>query len=388
MKQLKTSKIVIFFLACLLSCQNQRSQYTKQLPVFYLENIEITTEIKLSELSFFEIKYIPLETKEESLLQGVSNLKFCEENILVHFFETILKFKPDGSFIAKIGNQGRGPDEFQTAQAVNLNPKTKSIYVLSRWENKFYVYSKNGEFIRSFSSPSNSSDFIFTEDGILCYSNNSFADVEYSYNLIDTTGSIIKRFQNKYVFQFEKPSEIYVIPDESIFYAHNNQTFKKEVHSDTIYKFENLDFIPHIVIDHRRRLFPVELRSKSGSEIVSLSGNYWIQNNLFEFGDFLYYQFSFVNRLITSKDNSIKPIIVKRIINDLDGGPDIDPITNKDDFTIVGWVDAFRLKAHVESESFRNSTPIYPEKKKQLEELAASLDENDNPVLMLVKLKE
>ena len=30
----------------------------------------------------------------------------------------------------------------------------------------------------------------------------------------------------------------------------------------------------------------------------------------------------------------------------------------------------------------------YPEKKKQLEQLANSLDENDNPVLMLVKLKE
>ena len=32
--------------------------------------------------------------------------------------------------------------------------------------------------------------------------------------------------------------------------------------------------------------------------------------------------------------------------------------------------------------------PKYPEKKKQLEKLANSLNENDNPVLMLVKLKE
>jgi len=30
----------------------------------------------------------------------------------------------------------------------------------------------------------------------------------------------------------------------------------------------------------------------------------------------------------------------------------------------------------------------HPEKKKELEKLANSLDENDNPVLMLVKLKE
>ena len=32
-------------------------------------------------------------------------------------------------------------------------------------------------------------------------------------------------------------------------------------------------------------------------------------------------------------------------------------------------------------------TPKYSEKKKALEKLANSLDENDNPVLMIVKLK-
>ena len=42
---------------------------------------------------------------------------------------------------------------------------------------------------------------------------------------------------------------------------------------------------------------------------------------------------------------------------------------------------------YVASETFKNSTPKYPEKKEELEKLAASLDENDNPVLILVKLK-
>jgi hypothetical protein len=40
------------------------------------------------------------------------------------------------------------------------------------------------------------------------------------------------------------------------------------------------------------------------------------------------------------------------------------------------------------SEEFKNSTPKYPEKKKELEKLASSLDENDNPVLMLIQLKQ
>ncbi|MCF6357444.1 MAG: hypothetical protein L3J54_06505 [Draconibacterium sp.] len=46
------------------------------------------------------------------------------------------------------------------------------------------------------------------------------------------------------------------------------------------------------------------------------------------------------------------------------------------------------LIEHVNSEAFKNSTPLYPEKKKALEKLANNLNENNNPVLMLVKLKE
>jgi hypothetical protein len=69
-------------------------------------------------------------------------------------------------------------------------------------------------------------------------------------------------------------------------------------------------------------------------------------------------------------------------LNDIDGGPAFPPFyyfqENGEEF-LIGWVHAFKLKAHVESEAFRNSTPKYPEKKKELEKLAASLDENDNP---------
>ncbi len=76
------------------------------------------------------------------------------------------------------------------------------------------------------------------------------------------------------------------------------------------------------------------------------------------------------------------------IINDLDGGVNILPLTIKDDNTIIGWVDAIKLKAHVASETFKKSSPKYPEKKKKLEKLAGSLNETDNPVLMMVRLKD
>jgi hypothetical protein len=54
---------------------------------------------------------------------------------------------------------------------------------------------------------------------------------------------------------------------------------------------------------------------------------------------------------------------------------------------MVYYTEAFELKSHVASDAHKNATPKYPEKKKELERLAGSLNENDNPVLMIVKLK-
>ncbi|HQB37467.1 MAG TPA: hypothetical protein PLI41_07990, partial [Bacteroidales bacterium] len=60
----------------------------------------------------------------------------------------------------------------------------------------------------------------------------------------------------------------------------------------------------------------------------------------------------------------------------------------KDNKTVISWIDANKLKEYIASENFKNSKPLYPEKKKELEKLANSLKETDNPVLVLVSLKK
>ena len=50
-------------------------------------------------------------------------------------------------------------------------------------------------------------------------------------------------------------------------------------------------------------------------------------------------------------------------------------------------IDAYELKRYIMSDSFRNASALHPEKKKALEELANSLSEEANPVLMVVRTK-
>ena len=54
---------------------------------------------------------------------------------------------------------------------------------------------------------------------------------------------------------------------------------------------------------------------------------------------------------------------------------------------LFSFVEAHALKKHVASEEFKNAKVKYPEKKERIKELSDSLDDMDNPVLVMVRLK-
>ena len=150
---------------------------------------------------------------------------------------------------------------------MDIDKKSQNIYLVSAWQKKFNVYSKNGEFLRTFHCPLNTTNFKVTGDGILCYNMNSMGNVETSYNLIDTEGRVIKNFPNKYRWDYKKQG-IYGFVYENLFYRFNNKFFKKELYSDTVYVFENMDFKPHLVIELGKKLITPKVRSDFGPEYI------------------------------------------------------------------------------------------------------------------------
>jgi hypothetical protein len=393
------SRILILSLV-VLSCQIEQNKDKNRIVTFDLKKLPEVSSIKLSDLGFVDIEYIPLESNEQCMISSLDDLMpgkklvVGERDCIIPRFSTILEFKTDGQFITRIGTKGRGPNEFTAAHDVNISKTSKDIYLLARWQKKFFVYSENGKLLRTFPVTFSPSEFQFNDDKILCYSENHMGDIQNSYTLIDTNGRVIKFFPNKYPF---KNHDAYGIKGENLFYMFGNKLFKKEVYSDTIYLYDNEKFTPHMVIQVGEKLISPEARTEFESRY--LAENFIMPLNLFEFGDYVYYEFVYkyvvpndvlIYSFIGSKINNFKAMINtgQGFTNDLDGGPSILPKTIKDDNTIIGWVDALKLKAHVASEEFKNSKPKYPEKKKELEKLANRLKETDNPVLVLVRLKK
>jgi len=394
----------IFIVVFIFSCKNANYKNKDQLLVFDLKELPEINNVKLSDLGFLDIEYIPLETKEEIMIPGINELTFMANNriiadgnyFLLKDWNLILKFRSDGSFVCRIGAEGRGPNEYTVAHGIDVSPENHNVYVISAWQKKFNVYSVNGEFIRSFQIPIFApADFRFVDGNILCYSDNLQGDIENSYVLMDTNGIILKNFPNKYPFTKNKVA--FGFARENIFYRFNNHLFKKEVYSDTIYVYKNMDFIPSLVIKVGGKLITPKARSES--EDMEIAYKYINPYNLFQFGDFVYYAFMYefilggdakkIGFLGSIKNDYLSVISLKEgLINDLDGGPNILPMTTKDDYTVISIIDALKLKTHVESLEFKNSKPKYPEKKKKLEMIADNLKETDNPVIILVRLKE
>ncbi len=398
---MKALKNILIFSLVAVSCQNANNRHENQIVTFDLKELPEITEVKLSDLGFVDIEYIPMETNEQSLITGSDDLitgnKIIVGNgfFLIKHFTTILKFNNNGSFATIIGKKGRGPNEFTVAHDVDINPVDHNIYLVSAWQKKFNVYSESGEFVRAFKMPLYAPiNFRFSDGNILCYCENHSGNVEDSYTLLDTSGQVIKSYPNRYPFTNH---DAFGFSGENLFYRFNNKLFKKEVYSDTIFLYENMVFKPHLVIEVGQKLITPDARSKYDG--MHIAKNFISPLNIFEFGDYVYYEFIYrfalpddvlIYSFIGSKKGDLKAVIEtgQGIINDLDGGSNIIPKTITDDNTIIAWVDPSKLKAHVDSEAFKKSTPKYPEKKKELEQLAGNLKETDNPVLVLVKLKK
>ena len=384
---------VVLFSAILISCKNSHPGAAGSPGTYDLKVLPEQTTLKLSDLGAKEVRYIPLETTEKSVISRIQKIIRGKNFFLTQSFTDIKMFRYDGSFVTKIGTPGRGPDEFTVAHDVDINPESQTIYLLDGWQQKFLVYSGNGELIRTFKYPVRAAvNFRFTEDGILCYNLNNMGDIETSFILIDTTGQIIKSFPNKYPWTRKFPTLGY--QSENIFYRFNNRLIKKEIYCDTLYFYNNKDFEPYSVIDIGDRRITPDVRTETDAKIIMQ--NYINPMNLFEFGDYIYYEF-FASRydkpeglsFIGSKDGRLRVLFdpEKELINDLDGGPEIWPRSAWDDRTLVSWIDAINLKSTIASDNFRSSSPKYPEKKKELERLAKNLEETDNPVLILIKFK-
>lgn len=334
-------------------------------------------EMKMSEL-FSSITYIPLETKQECLI-GYMNVSFFGKDLIVKTNTegmSIFRFSQEGRFINKIGNTGRGPEEFADYSDILLSGDT--VFVLSNFTREIICYSIKGTFLTRYKLETTGRPRSIVQ----------LSDRSYLISLSDPDkiGNILKTDKNfktisgmmPYVplatnplpFKFKRSFD-------KIFYYYN--------YIDTIFEVSKGYMIPSMIVDYGKYDAKKDLSTNAENNLIlnkpSISefnsSNYYYQLNIY----YPYRNLSYTN-LYRIADG--KQVTWTKLINDLDDGA-LDRwagriVDNNMVFTLMPLTIIQRFNEMTEAEKLNPKNSGFVT-------MAEKITHESNPVIMICKLK-
>jgi hypothetical protein len=414
------TKLLILVMIFFCSCDSKRSKDSSNSESFI--RIDLLSEPKstVTKLSEFaaNVEYIPLETTKNSLL-GEFAVKIVNVDNKIYIKNSglggeIMCFDIDGKFLFKLQNLGRGPEEYTSITDFDVSSDNKILTILSNVDRKLLVYdiSESGySFKRSFSLKE---PFPLTI-GMVPETNYAFLAIEpwiiptpTLSLLINTNGDTIDFKPNCYGSRQDKPT---AYTRTALVYLIEKMVCFRELFSDTVFYVDAKDksFKPRIIFDTHGTLNTPEMvghPERVGDHVTSIFGIYETSRYVF----YYYWENRSYNCLLFDKQTKTNykldtgsflvtianiPRNEERIKlkDDLSGGPDFNQDirylnSHCSGGKMFSLVDAITLMNYFGSEDFRNVRVRDPKKKNELKTLADSLNETDNPVLVVVTPKD
>jgi hypothetical protein len=373
----------------IFSCNRHERNSLNVIDLFPVPTSEIS---KLSSISS-DIEYIPLQTTDSSMISRINKISITDKSIFIATLDEILWFDQKGNYSGKLNKKGRGPDEYNYLSDFDVSPDDNNIMVLSA---KSIIFYKKAGISAAFwkkiiltISPSKI-NFFGTGNNILLQYSNEDGTKPFSKILINLDGDTLYKKPNYFKYAL-KDGWINFSIYENISYWSNHTLYLKELQSDTLFKFTNENSMEASLIFNSgdKRLTP-EGRS-NGKYFSDHMFEYILVNKIFGSERYIYYSYYFSKANVQGIYDKIAHVRYsipdkQSLKDDLAGGPDFKP-----QFSINGifysWIDAFKLKEHVSSDVFKNLIVKDPIKKNTLKKIAETASENDNPVIIVAKIK-
>jgi hypothetical protein len=373
---MKISNLLIYVLLLINhAVSGQRSNDKLIILKFDFANIG---PINMSEI-ISEINYIPLETKPNCLL-GYMNIPVFGRDIIVKAGDdsrAILRFSNQGKFLNKIGNQGRGPEEYLDFCDVRLIGDT--VFVVSNFSNSVICYSLTGSFLKKYHV-----NIKARPKSIVQLSDKSFM---ISLSNPSNLGNIIKtdrEFNIKTGFIKNVPLNDNPLPFR--FQKSKNKVFYYYNFIDTIFEISRGFPIPSIIIDYGRYSRSREKFSLSEKDNAYLIKPYILNFNTSDgyFNLTVSYPFNKTAYSILYRLTDGKQFSWSDLINDIDKGT-LDRWSGylTDDNLFFVLMPSTILARF---EKMTNSEKLDP-KNSRFVNMATKITLESNPVIMICKLK-
>jgi len=377
----------LILLVCLFSCNTEKNA---DLPKY---KIDIRKGLNNREQQFVlsdfvrDVEYVRLETSQECLLSDIYELVVTSDFILISDRKRLLKFGKDGSFIQRIGRTGKGPAEHGRNIKFNVNEYTNEAYILSnRYQVNVYDLH-SGLFKRDFTLPFITSRFDFIP-GNKCL----FFTMEFSSKLDSTITEIF--------ITDSAGVKIDSVPDYnrlknnnnvagSVMLQRNNGYLNYKGHwKDTLYRINNnLEKQSYIAFDCNNNVSWYDLNVEP--EMNGKLDNFIAVSTVLEEKNNLYLTLQmgipsageervFKNMLFNKNAKELSP--TNGIRDDIHSGIIFWPKFIVDD-VVIDHFSAYELMENYEQ--LKNEFDFSDEFKR----IAGKLNENDNAILMIGKLR-
>lgn len=379
--------------------QSDNSFYT----INFTDMLKKQQEILISDIAD-SIKYIALETSPSSLLGSINDAKFTKDYFFIYHNGTtslLSQFDKNGHFIRNIGRIGRGPEEYLGIRAFSIDEENKLIFIHLNFKNKILIYSFDGEYVKSINIDREYTEIVWNRDSLfMCFREPTIGNEEYVFTEINGNGDILQGVSN-YCFWENKLTPIVSVRlrNRSIFYRFDNHLHFKGWYNDTIYSYDNNKIIPKFLVDMGKYKLPDELRFERQIEVFP-SEYYWYCVN--ETSGYVFIHFApfpspdekmslnggyLCYNKKTKTGNTLKNENGKiGFVNDLDGGPEFIPEYTNDSLAFH-FIEAADIKKYLATDKSLEPTLKYPKQKDMLIKQLNGLNEADNPMIMVVKLK-
>lgn len=415
---------ICLLLLILCACQNNDKNTVQIIKVG--ENLRHFKPFKLSEICS-DLEYISLESPENRMVGQIKYLDITDRYIVIFDWKKCLLFNRSGKFLRQISKMGRGPGEFSNPGQIKIYGN--KIFIPDAKDNSLKIYNVDGKYIESVRSPGRFSNQVMVSNYMLISDSlflvqepNITGYQKYRIHLINKNGEILKSYRNSTFYDSINKPRFVSTDFAAQFYKLGDEIRYKELLNDTVWQLENFSLKPIYLLDRGKYGTPNNIRSLPTNILFQKLAQAIQIDLLFETKQYIiirtqfrkYYPFDFYRQtqidenpyrnlphdilgvydklnddfFFVTPSNLPDQLYPTGIENDFDCGINFIPEYKIEPDLMINWIYPYELKKYVLSKSFKNSIPLYPAKKKELEQLAKSLDENDNPVLMLVKLKD
>lgn len=379
----KTFISAITLMATLMACENSSTQTE-------LVTIDVESDYPEKELilqDFVDVEYVPLETNDEFINKGW--VKAVGKNLLAIVNgggdgDIFLHDRTTGKGIRKINRKGQGGEEYTQITQMVLDEEQNEMFIVDYPRQKIMVYNLEGKYLRNFSFDGNSYyTFVYPYDkGHLIVYKDYYDQSEKSCHALISKqdGKTVREIRLpyeeleniRYTGMHEKYGEIVAVPALYLTVPASREWYLASVSSDTIYRhLPDGSEQPYMVrtpsihsMDPEVFLFPKMMTGRY--DFLICITKKMKENFSFPSYDLIY----------DKQEKSIYTCIIRNA--DFEGS------------NVALWesslspeIASYRiLYAHELVEANEQG-----KLKGRLKEIASTLDEEDNPVIMLMKQK-